>query len=268
MPTDPILYNFFEQYDWLADDFTAFQADMLACIESGREKRGVLTGLQVLPPVSGLLATVKAGVACNTNGRLLVVATDSTILITAPSGNPAWGLLVLRPVDTNATPIPDPLNPVNTVYLNTQRSASLVWIPGTPSGSPSYPSAQAGDLILMGLQLTNGQTNLTSASFDLSQRNTRHQQELLIEKATYASSPYSIPIASKIVEVDASGGNVVLNAPDINQSQCREYTVRKIDSSANTVTLNFSIDGQTVVLSSQYDYITFYSNSVSFGQKG
>ncbi len=84
-----------------------------------------------------------------------------------------------------------------------------------------------------------------------------NESHSLVETAT---TPYTAAAVTYIM-VDATAGNKVVNLPAISGlSGNREYAVKKVDASGNTVTVTANgsdtIDGAaTVVLSSQYDYV-------------
>jgi len=84
----------------------------------------------------------------------------------------------------------------------------------------------------------------------------------IISKST---TPYTASSSDYTILVDASGGNRIINLPSSASSTIgRIYTIKKIDSSANTVTIDGSgsetIDGSTTkVLSAQWKYITIQS---------
>lgn len=74
---------------------------------------------------------------------------------------------------------------------------------------------------------------------------------------TSASSPYTMDFGT-VLEVDASGGNVIVDLPTILANKGKSLVVKKMDGSANTVTITptggQTIDGQaTHVLTQQYE---------------
>ena len=73
----------------------------------------------------------------------------------------------------------------------------------------------------------------------------------------------------RTLEVDASGAPRTITLPTALSARWRKYTIKKIDASANTVTIDAdgaeTIDGAlTQVLSSQWEAITIQSNGVSW----
>lgn len=73
----------------------------------------------------------------------------------------------------------------------------------------------------------------------------------------------------RTLEVDASGGPRTITLPTALSARWRKYTIKKIDASANTVTIDAAgaetIDGAlTFVLGAQYQTITIQSNGASW----
>jgi len=78
------------------------------------------------------------------------------------------------------------------------------------------------------------------------------------------TSDTTIDATYDAIEVDASGGPVTITLP-LAAANASQFDVKKIDSSANTVTIDPNgtetiDDGATAVLTVQYENITFYSN--------
>lgn len=166
--TDYRKFNFYQRYVWKAADFTNMQQwifEMAQGVFEGALGGAVLQGSAVTL-TSGLGVAVAAGICVAPNGRLMVLTGSDTATLASPSGNPAFSLVVARPLDVQETPIPDPINPSITDQLHVGQSYQIVVINGTPAASPSYPAVLSTDVILMGFQLTTAQTTLTSASFD------------------------------------------------------------------------------------------------------
>lgn len=108
----------------------------------------------LVPALSGSLlqGTVTAGVAYDPLGNRIRVATTQTFTIPANPSNPRWDLVVLRYKKTGDTPVPKPSDPITTIFLNLHDDYDLVYLPGTPSGSPAYPATLTNDVILVGVQ--------------------------------------------------------------------------------------------------------------------
>lgn len=82
--------------------------------------------------------------------------------------------------------------------------------------------------------------------------------------ATIAAST-TLTTSQTVILCDASGGAIVVTLPAASANTGRRYFIKKIDSSANTVTIdgnaNETIDGElTSELRSQYDTITIVSD--------
>lgn len=75
------------------------------------------------------------------------------------------------------------------------------------------------------------------------------------------TSAQTLTADNYLVIVDASSGNIIITLPASASHANRIYTIKKIDSSSNKVTIDANgtekIDGeQTVVLNLQYSYVT------------
>lgn len=68
---------------------------------------------------------------------------------------------------------------------------------------------------------------------------------------------YTLTNNDSTVLGDAASGNITMTLSSVSGIAGRQYTVKKIDSSANTVTVAGTIDGATnKVLNTQYDSVT------------
>lgn len=86
---------------------------------------------------------------------------------------------------------------------------------------------------------------------------------------TTVSANTTLDATHHTVGVDASGGNRTINLPAASGCSGRIYIVKKVDSTANTVTIDANgsetIDGDlTRVLSSQWSYLTIQSTGSSW----
>lgn len=82
----------------------------------------------------------------------------------------------------------------------------------------------------------------------------------------FGQSPYTVTTLDFFIDVDASGGNTIINLPTAVGIQGRVYNIKKIDSSSNTVAVQpfgaQTIDGQTSIsMSAQYTAISIHSNN-------
>lgn len=178
-------YKFYPRYVWNAVDFENFQQALTDEYRGIFEVFGGAYSNIELSLTTGLNVTAASGIAIGGRGRILTLATSGTVAFASPSVNPAKSLLILRPSESNQTPIAEPTNTLNTVYLNKQLDTTLMVLNGTPAASPSYPTIQDGDLILAGVSLTAGQTTLLAANFDFDTRNIPRLD--LIKKKSYSS---------------------------------------------------------------------------------
>ena len=81
------------------------------------------------------------------------------------------------------------------------------------------------------------------------------------KEITFADSPYTITALDDYISVDASGGAVTINLLPLATAPIKPISIKKIDVSANTVTIDGNsgetIDGSaTEVISSQYNAVT------------
>ena len=93
---------------------------------------------------------------------------------------------------------------------------------------------------------------------------------LSISAITNVDSPYApgVPAFEVLITVDASGGAVTVNLPTVANWSNKVIRIKKIDSSANAVTINANgtetIDGAaSQSLAAQYDSINITSDGVN-----
>lgn len=88
--------------------------------------------------------------------------------------------------------------------------------------------------------------------------------------AAVSTTPYAALSTDEVLLVDASSAAVTVDLPAISTlATGKTYTVKKIDSSANTVTIDGdgseTIDGAlTVVIASQYDSVTVFHDDTEW----
>lgn len=92
-------------------------------------------------------------------------------------------------------------------------------------------------------------------------------------QVTTVSANTTLTVDHHAVLVNASGGNRTITLPDATACSGRQYIIKKIDSSANTVTISAqtgqTIDGQSsVVLSTQYQFIKVVSDGQNWFKIG
>jgi hypothetical protein len=83
------------------------------------------------------------------------------------------------------------------------------------------------------------------------------------------TTPVTLEITHRTALVDATGGARVVNLPTAASSRYHVYTIKKVDASVNTVTIDASgaetIDGAlTVVLTTQWERVTIQSNGTAW----
>ena len=175
-------FKFYEDYLWTHADFENLQDAIKTYQEAGFRsalQSKVLSGLGFENPVV-LDFDVAPGGAIDNSGRALVVSSAETLSATSDGSNPVWHLVVIRRKVDLINDIPEPLNPTNPVPLNERQSAEVVLIPGTPAGSPAYPSKVLGDVILFGLKMPTAAASVLSSYVDYSvSEYVRPNEELL-----------------------------------------------------------------------------------------
>jgi NADPH-dependent ferric siderophore reductase len=90
-----------------------------------------------------------------------------------------------------------------------------------------------------------------------------------IQAIVSKTSAYTATVNDRTILVDATGGAVTVTLPAAADNSGRIYTVKKVDSSANAVTVDGNasetIDGATTrVLSEQWEEVTFQCNGTSW----
>lgn len=83
------------------------------------------------------------------------------------------------------------------------------------------------------------------------------------------TTPTTLNETHRTALVDATGGAIIINLPTAASSRYRAYTIKKVDASVNTVTIDGSgaetIDGAaTVVLTLQWERVTIQSNGTAW----
>lgn len=168
------LYNFYRRYRWNEHDFEGWQKGMVGLARGmfeGAFGAGVLSGLGADLSPGGLDFGVTAGGASSETGKLLPLPTGASGLsVTAPSSGVKLCLVVARPKLIDGDLIPKPTEIGVMVPLTQEQSAEIVVIDGSASGSPEYPDKQIDDVILFGLRVEAGMTDLTPYDIDFNVR--------------------------------------------------------------------------------------------------
>lgn len=75
------------------------------------------------------------------------------------------------------------------------------------------------------------------------------------------SAAYTIASKDRTVLASASGGAFTVTLPSASSSKGRRYTIKKVDASANGVTVGGTVDGTVnPVLTAQYQRVTVESD--------
>jgi hypothetical protein len=248
-------YLFYFNYLWAPADFTQLQLwlqNLIYAIAQGLGN-GVMVGLDVTPGAN-LSINIAPGVGLGTEGQVLSNNAPINTILPAPVANRRWDLIVLRPTVTNTDSIPDPNNPGNNVFLQQLLGFELVDITGTESANPVYPSAQDGDVILCGVQLTPGQMSVSQSNIDYGVRqglNKTHHPVRVI------ATSYNVLTTDETLDANAAASGMIVQLPPALSVFGQDFVVTKIDTTANQVTVSGSdpIAGQpSLVLDSQWMY--------------
>ena len=164
--------------------------------------------------------------------------TTSSPLFSIPTANPTfprWDLLVIQYTQVGDTLVPKPSDPITTIDLNLHDDFTLYIRPGTPSITPAYPTKQASDIILGGIQVPPGVTLGTQCFLDLSIRETSYPDVFL--------PVFKQEALSGVVD----GSNTVFSTSliPINNSSVLAF----LDSEVRTLSTEFTVVGQIVTFS-------------------
>lgn len=264
MLTDLRKFYFYQKYTWNPTDFENFETWLWGAIEGLQEGAFGAAVLKGGRPRAGggMTLLIDALIACNAVGRIVASNSQLNTTIASPAGNPARTLVVARPKSTNATLIPEPMNPSNMVPLHEKLEWDLIVLNGTPAATPAYPATQAGDIVLAGLKLNASHATITEADLDWGVIDRPRKRKQRVKKVTAGVSVVS---GDSIIEANfASASGIVLLAPP-GDVEGEKFTIVKEDSSANVCAVSGDISGQSVVeLDTQWQSITVYSNGISY----
>lgn len=165
-------FNWYRRYKVTAQDMTDFQTAMVDSprgVFEGAFSGAVLEGLEASAG-SGLAILVEPGIAVAPTGNVMAATVQESVAVTVPVSNVARGLVVMRPKLVDNEYITKPTSPFESVPLKTQQSYELVFIPGTASATPEYPAKEANDVIVCGVKLASGQSQVVAADLDFTVR--------------------------------------------------------------------------------------------------
>lgn len=165
----------------MQDSFTAVQTDLNLYAQS-MFGAGVLNTsaypnpFMVTPSPSTLGGAVGYGTAFNQAGNLTAINANTTNSPNFTCGasdpnNARFDLVCIQYASVGDTLVPQPSDPLNSIYLNFHDDFNLIVIQGTPSSAPVYPTTSYPTLIpLFGFQIPAGATTGLQCTVDYTQR--------------------------------------------------------------------------------------------------
>lgn len=89
-----------------------------------------------------------------------------------------------------------------------------------------------------------------------------------IQAVTDISIDYTVETGDENIVVDATDGNITVTLPTAASTNRYEFTIKRIDDSANTVTVDGAgsetIDGELTQTLDQYDALKIVNNSTGW----
>jgi hypothetical protein len=168
------LYNFYRRYLWNENDFEGWQTGMVdhsRGMFEGLLSGSVLEGFDIDPLPSEMSINIGPGIASGPTGYLNVINEISELSEISPPGSEyERALVVVRPNLVNSDYIVRPTNPNDMVPLLNLQESVIELIRGNPSDTPVYPTKGVNDVILCGLRLYAGQTEITFDDIDFEVR--------------------------------------------------------------------------------------------------
>lgn len=189
---------------------------------------------------SVLGGSVGNGIAYDANGQLTSITSASStsksfVSPTADLFNTRYDLLCLQYVQSGDTLVPKPSDPITTIHLNLHDDFELVIVPGTPSGSPVYPSKGALQIILAGIQVPANSTLGTQCTVDLS-----------IREQSFQGTAFYPVFAQERPSGLINGSNTVFA---LSQSAINNTSVLvRIDGVVQTQSVDYTISGQNITM--------------------
>lgn len=178
------LFNFYRRYRWREQDFERWQQGQVEHSRGmfeGLFGGGIMAGFEVAPSGAGLAVTISEGIASGPTGYLHVNNVPFDVELEAPNTDPRRDLLVMRQSLVNAEFITNPTDPFDTVPLRTEQQTVIEIIQGNQAESPEYPAKGDQDVVICGIRLQPGQTDISRDDLDFEVRdslgkNSRFQQ--------------------------------------------------------------------------------------------
>lgn len=247
----------------------------------GRQENVLFSDGFLTSYLTGTTVNVAAGIGFQTDSsqvdpeskkRLLFNAAGVTKTVTAPHATLDRIDLVcikanLATALTESRRFKDVSGNVTTISLVTRKDwqADIILVDGTASGSPSAPAVPSGYIAIAKLRI-HAVSGLSGSS-DVTDLRPIYQPK----QAPFATkvANYTLQKTDDTIFGSAAGGAIAITLPLASDVPGKEFRVKKVDSSANAVTVAASgsdlIDGEaTEVLSSQYTTITVKSDGTGW----
>lgn len=261
-------FFFYQDYIWTPADFTNFQNWTWGAFQTVFEGFGpaVVKGLRPSPS-GGLSVTFSSGIAIGGVGQSLYAPTALTANIPSPGLSAQNSLVILRPTSTNGTIIPTPDNPSIPVPLHEFESFDLLVLSKAPSFQNDYPATQAGDVVLIGVQLPPSASVINQSNLDYGVVSLFRKRPSTIKVIT--SGYTAVPTMDDIIEANFATASGVVQLPPAADAAGYSVTVIKVDASANQVAVSGNnaetINGSNVAsLGTQFDAMNLYSNGLAW----
>lgn len=259
-------FYFYQEYLWTPEDFENLQLWLKAqfqALAEGAFGAAILGGCEPTCP-GGMFVDVAPGIGSNYLGRPLIHKEAGQATLASDVSNPRRSLIVLRSVDTDEDDIVEPTNPPTQVPLHKLLSYSLTVIAGTPGVNPTYPAKQAGDVIVCGVKLAAGQTNIAQSDIDFSQTERPRTRS---HKVRVVTADYTVAQDDEIIEADCAASGITVTLPVSQSYPGKEVRIVKIDSSSNSMfvegTGGEEISGLSEVeIDTPFDSLRVYANGI------
>lgn len=211
----------------------------IAAIISSTERSGVISGLEITESSPAGMSILVAAGNCDIDGAVYEEGSGQNVNI------------------SNG----DATHPRKDIIVYDATAGNPAVVAGTPAAAPHPPNIPAGDIYLaMVAVAANESTSIVNADIT----NGRVNVDVKTPIRAVSASDTALD-ADEVITVSASGGVRTITLPPAAGIQGKVYTVKKTDSSTNTVTIDGNaaetIDGAaTFVLNSENESVIIISD--------